>query len=195
MTAYEFKDKRCWRLWEAAAPKGDRHMAAFAWRESPGTLERAWAKACSGLDDDGKDKLIAACLKAGETQAAYRKTRLAAGERLPRPRGIAVWINAGGWAEDTEDVRGPTGEAPVSRCHHCDEPAVHTYYGTCARHTPIPEQDSWREMLVRARMRELEAWREQEQKPDETAQQFYRRVARKGWRQFMADKVSGRKDG
>lgn len=187
---YEFKDKRCWRLWEAASPKGDRHMAAFAWRESPIGLERAWSRACNGKDADGCDKLLSACLKAASAQSAYRKSRLAFGERIPRPRGVAVWVNAGAWAEELE-ATGSSGE-PVKNvtCQHCDAPMVHAAYRTCARHAPIHEDDSWREMLIRSRMRELEAWREQYQKQEETAIDFYRRVARGGFRRLMEKRRS-----
>lgn len=186
MSGYEFADRRCWRIWQAAKPKGDRHLAAFAWRESPASLERAWAKLANGKEDEALDRMLAQILTAADQQTAYRQSRINAGERLHRPRGIAVWLNAGGWAEEIGQPAGsPAREAPTKSCKHCSDPIVHAPYGTCARHTPIPEGQAWIETLVRSRMRELESWREEAQRPDETSVQFYVRAARVNWRKMV----------
>ncbi len=180
--SYQFKDKGCWRLWEAASPKGDRHLAAFAWRESPAGLERAWTKACQGKDDIDRDALLSECLAAGESQSAYRRAQLRAGEKLCRPPGIAVWVNKGGWAEETVD---PGDSRPEQRkvinCKYCDDPATHGEYGTCNKHTPIHEDQAWRELMVRARMRQLMAWRDEHKEEGESDSKFFTRIARWKW--------------
>ena len=185
MVTHEFKDKRCWQLWQAAAPKGERHLAAFAWRESPIGLERAWAKACNGRSDDDRDLLLAQCLRAGEKQAAYRRSRLSAGERLPRPRGIAVWVNAGAWAEELE-VASSSGEpVKASSCQHCEAPMVHAHFGTCARHTPIPEGHSaWLETRMRSMDADVKRWKMANQQPGESDTEAYKRLARIHWRKW-----------
>ena len=180
--SYQFKDTRCWRLWEAASPKGQRHIASFAWREGPATLERAWSKACQGKSDLDKDALLTECLVAASSQNAYRRAQIKAGEKLFRPPGIAVWVNKGGWAED---IVQPGDSRPERRevmdCKYCDQPATHAEYGTCSKHTPIHEDQAWKELLVRARMRTLIAWRDEHKDEAEPDSKFFARVARWKW--------------
>ena len=183
--SYEFKDKRCWRIWEAASPKGDRHLAAFAWRESPAGLERAWSKACQGKDPDEKDKLLSSCLRAAKAQGAYRQQRLAAGERLPRPRGVAVWLNAAGWAEEVEAAGSAGRTVENATCQYCDAPMVHAHYRTCSRHTPIPEgYSAWLETERRAKLRMIDSWKAKAQEEGESDRDFYKRMARSHWRKW-----------
>ena len=92
-TSFEFKDDRCRQLYEAAYPKG--HIRGFAWRESPKTLDNAWNRDTKGKTPEDKDELLKTCLLAGEAQTKYRIEQEKAGERLCRPKGIAVWFNAG----------------------------------------------------------------------------------------------------
>ena len=185
MSGYDFKDRRCWRLWQEAQPKGQAHYGAFAWRESPAGLERAWSKVTAGKTAEEVEALLLSCLNAAGAQTAYREAQLKAGERLPRPRGIAVWVNAGGWAEEVGSKRvGSPDPVDVQTCRYCSDPIVHAAYGTCAFHCPIPEPDSWRETLMRAREREVKAWMAEHKEPEETPVEFYRRVARIGWRKM-----------
>ena len=93
MTSYPFKDDRCRKLYEAAYPT--KHYKGFAWKESPKTLENHWTKETRGKTEKEKDELLKTCLLAGEAQTKYRIEKERSGESLHRPRGIAVWFNAG----------------------------------------------------------------------------------------------------
>ncbi len=186
MTAYQFQLPGAERLWNKASPKGEANLGAFAWREAPAALDKAWAKAIKGKDEGAATQLLAVCLGAADTQSAYRSRRLQLGDKLGRPPGIAVWVNKGGWAEEIVETSRPAAASSAATCQYCDEPLAHGHFGTCARHTPVSEDQAWSETLIRSRMRELLAWEKKHKKPDETANEFFRRVARFGWKKWKA---------
>lgn len=104
MTSYIFEDDRALSLWDRASPGGQNHWNAFSWRESPGGVDRAWNKIVKKMTDQQKDDLLANCFTSAEIQARDRKRRSDGGERLPRPVGLAVWLNDGRWGNEVESA-------------------------------------------------------------------------------------------
>ena len=129
MTSYQFSDDRCKQLFEAAYPV--KHFKGFAWRESPQTLDNHWKRATSGKTPAEKDELLKVCLLAGEAQTKYRMEQEKHGERLHRPKGIAVWFNSGSYYDDIGSHAELKEKSEAKKCH-CGQnwPCEKHYYDT-----------------------------------------------------------------
>ena len=148
MTNYQFSDGRCRQLFMAAYPV--KHMKGFAWKESPKTLDNHWKRETSGKTTAEKDELLKVCLLAGEAQTKYRIAQEKAGERLFRPKGIAVWFNAGGYYDDigshadlTEKV-----ESKICCIDGCQYPALGSRFIHCEHHYQFTKQGRLRDRLT-----------------------------------------------
>jgi len=95
---FEFSDNYIYRLYEKAKPKN--HYTAFAWREGAETLDKAWKRKTAKYSDKQKDDFIKMMVLAADAQEKDRIARQKAGEKLHRPKGVAVWFNAGSWADE-----------------------------------------------------------------------------------------------
>lgn len=122
MTSYTFTDDRCRKLFMAAYPV--KHMVGFAWRESPKTLDNHWNRAVSGKTPEEKDEILKVCLLAGEAQSQYRMAQDKAGEKLYRPKGIAVWFNSGSQYDEISSFAALQERSAAKICivEGCSEP-------------------------------------------------------------------------
>ena len=85
-----------------ASPSGEKHKTAFAWREDPARLDKFWTQKTRGYTDEQKQDFLKMIWLSADAQEKDRTARQTHGERLPRPKGIAVWFNAGAWANGLE---------------------------------------------------------------------------------------------
>jgi len=88
MTGYSFTTPEAQTLWDRSSPKGDKHKAAFAWRESPAGVDRAVNKIVRPMKDEQVKIWLADCLVSADIQSRYRGEQQKAGERLCRPKGL-----------------------------------------------------------------------------------------------------------
>jgi len=127
-TVFNFTSPEAQALWDRASPTGDKHKTAFAWRESPAAVDRAVTKVIRNMVDEQRAMWLADCLNAGEIQSRYRGEQLKAGERIGRPKGLAVWVNSGDWASEVGSTSELKQKQNDSRCR-CGQPVTHA--GQC----------------------------------------------------------------
>jgi len=130
MTGYSFTTPEAQTLWDRSSPKGDKHKAAFAWRESPAGVDRAVNKIVRPMKDEQVKIWLADCLVSADIQSRYRGEQQKAGERLCRPKGLAVWLNDGGWGEDVGSTSELKQKQSGSKCK-CGKPVAHAKTGEC----------------------------------------------------------------
>jgi len=132
--AYIFEDPHCQTIWDLAQPKGDKHLTAFAWRENPASLERAWKRATVRKSEEEKSALIQEIKLSAQAQNRYRRELKTTGHKLVRPKGISVWINSGSWAEEIGSHSELREKAKAEKCK-CGEPAtlLHNSKWSCSR--------------------------------------------------------------
>jgi len=134
MYKYQFSDTRCKQLFDAAYPV--KHMKGFAWRESPKTLDNHWKRDTAGKTPAEKDELLTVCLLAGEAQTKYRMAQEKAGEKLYRPKGIAVWFNAGGYYDDigSHAELAEKADAKICSVEGCESAVLGSRFDVCEHH-------------------------------------------------------------
>jgi len=134
MTKFPFTDDRCRKLYELARPVGDYH--AFAWRESPNTLQNHWGKATKGKSESEKDELLRLCLAAGVLQSKYRIDDERRGNRLNRPKGIAPWFAAGDYYKELIGPKDEKERTIRNTCtfNGCDEDVHGPRFDLCSDH-------------------------------------------------------------
>lgn len=141
MTSYNFTTPEAQQLWDRASPVGDKHKAAWAWRENPAAVDRAWTKATRKLNEEQVGVLFADCMVSAEIQSRYRGEQIKTGKHLGRPVGLAVWINNAKWCDEV----GSTSElkkkqvAQICSTQGCGKPVHGDKFQVCQDHLP----DSW----------------------------------------------------
>ena len=141
MTSYNFTTPEAQKLWDRASPVGDKHKAAWAWRENPAAVDRAWTKATRKLNEEQVGVLFADCMISAEIQSRYRGEQIKTGERLGRPVGLAVWINNGKWCDEvgsTSELKQKQ-ESKICSTQGCERPIHGPSFLCCQDHLP----DSW----------------------------------------------------
>jgi len=117
--SFEFKSPLCAKLYALALPKG--HMHSFSWREGNKGLDKSWEAWTKGWDQEKKEDFYAHLERAAIEQTRYRKKQLDGGEKLGRPRGIAVWFNACGWDDEIKSVSDKPTKKIGSKCANCNK--------------------------------------------------------------------------
>ena len=155
MTAYNFKHDRAARLYSAAQPKG--HITAFAWREEPARLDKFWGTYTKGMSEEDQDELLKSCILAGDAQTRYRKDQQTAGDRLVRPKGIAVWFNAGGWGEEIgshADLK-QKHEGKYCSVEGCPDLTHGPRFEYCAHHLNFTIDGKFKDVMMAEELREF----------------------------------------
>lgn len=162
---YNFSNHYCFKLWELASPAEDKYIHAFAWREKPALLERAWSSATAKVSYAEEKILYDQIVLAAEAQERYRKQCLEKRQDIKRPPGIGSWINNGDWGmdigshADTKPVE--LGVCSVSGC----QSTVHgPRFKVCAHHLVNTAQQK---EVVKASLRRLDLMPKENQSREE----------------------------
>jgi hypothetical protein len=117
------------KVWAAASPKGAKTWLSACWRTDRGAAIKAFYKAAGKGDGEAlAQKMVLAI----HSQTKHRKLQQVAGDTVPQPKGIAVWLNKQCWLDEFEVPKSELMDrAAQVKCHCGQEGFVN---GLCQYH-------------------------------------------------------------